>query len=276
MTLELRDASYRIGGKTLLDRVTIAVPAGKITIVLGPNGAGKSTALGILAGDLRPSSGEALLDGVPLARLGHQRLAKRRAVLTQSQSIEFPLTAYEIVALGLLPHHWSEAERLQALAESFAAADVAHLAARSYPTLSGGEKQRVQLARTLAQIWRPSGHGARQGDVRYLLLDEPTASLDLKHQVSILDRCRDLAQAGLGVLCVLHDPGLARRYANFAVLMSGGRVLTCGAAETVLLPDAIAATFDIDEGHARAALAMDTNWKLPAAPRTEFGHLRNG
>mgnify|MGYP000299119333 CR=1 FL=1 len=266
MTLELRDVSYTIGGKTLLDRVTIAVPAGKITIVLGPNGAGKSTALGILAGDLRPSSGEALLYGVPLARLGHQRLAKRRAVLTQSQSIEFPLTAYEIVALGLLPHHWSEAEQLQALAESFAAADVAHLAARSYPTLSGGEKQRVQLARSLAQIWRPSGQGARQGDVRYLLLDEPTASLDLKHQVSILDRCRDLAQAGLGVLCVLHDPGLARRYANFAVLMSRGRVLTCGAAQTVLRPDAIAATFDIDEDHARAALSMDTGWKPSAAP----------
>ncbi len=256
MTLALRNVTYRAGRAMLLDRASLEVEPGAITVVMGPNGAGKSTALAVLAGDLRPASGEALLDGVPISAFTPTSLARRRAVLTQSQSIEFPITAYEIVSLGLLPGRWSEAERMLALAESFAAADAAHLAARSYPTLSGGERQRVQFARALAQLWRPREECAATGHARYLLLDEPTASLDLKHQVTTLDHCRGLAAAGVGVLCILHDPALARRYADRAVLMAGGRVLASGAAKDVLQPAAIARVFDIDEPHARAALGM--------------------
>jgi iron complex transport system ATP-binding protein len=217
--------SYRVGGRVLVDAVDLVVEPGEVHALLGPNGAGKTTLMRLLAGELAPTSGSVELNGRSLATLTPRERARARAVLPQSHGLSFGFTAAQVVALGRLPcpRHGPEGEAriVQAALEL---AGVEDLAERSYPTLSGGERARVQLARALAQIWEPSHDAA----ARFLLLDEPTASLDLAHQHDCLRAVRALATQGLGVLVVLHDPNLALRYASQATLLGGGRVIEQG------------------------------------------------
>jgi iron complex transport system ATP-binding protein len=193
--------------------------------LLGPNGAGKTTLLRLLAGELPPQSGSVELNGRTLATLAPRERACQRAVLPQSHGLSFGFTAAQVVALGRLPcpRHGAAAEA-RIVREALELAGVGALADRSYPTLSGGERARVQLARVVAQVWEP----LPDGSARFLLLDEPTASLDLAHQHDCLRAVRALAAQGLGVLVVLHDPNLALRYAGQVTLMGRGRVFEQG------------------------------------------------
>jgi iron complex transport system ATP-binding protein len=219
------DLAYSAGERRLVDGVNLAVEPGQVHALLGPNGAGKTTLLRLLAGELPPQSGSVELNGRTLATLTPRERARQRAVLPQAHGLSFGFTAAQVVALGRLPcpRHGPAAEA-RIVREALALAGVDALADRSYPTLSGGERARVQLARVLAQVWEPLPDGA----ARFLLLDEPTASLDLAHQHDCLRAVRTLAAQGLGVLVVLHDPNLALRYAGQVTLMGRGRVFEQG------------------------------------------------
>lgn len=247
--LALANLTLRAGRATLLDDVSLECPAGEITLLIGPNGAGKSSALGCLAGDRLPSAGDALLDGVPLRLLGAAERARRRAVVLQHFAIDFPLAAHEIVALGLLP--WGETGTRHAaehVARALGAVDATALAGRDVRTLSGGERQRVEIARALCQA------GCATGAPPYLLLDEPTASLDLKHAARLVARLRGLADAGHGVVLVMHDIALGLPVADRVVVLTAGRVAFAGAAAS-LEAELLAAAFEVPLGMATRLLA---------------------
>jgi iron complex transport system ATP-binding protein len=236
------DLTVQVGTATLLSGVSAAVVPGHVLAVVGPNGAGKSTLLRALAGDRAPSGGEVKLDGRPLAQWRAADLARVRAVVLQHSGLDFSFTALEVVLLGRAPHagRVSRARDLAIATAALTAADAAGLRARAYPTLSGGERQRVQFARALAQIWDTPARTPR-----YLLLDEPTAALDLAHQHRTLQRARDWSRRGAGVFVVLHDLNLAATYADRVLVLSRGRAVALGAPADVLRPELIEQVFGV-------------------------------
>jgi iron complex transport system ATP-binding protein len=241
MSYTARSVSYRVNGRALVDAVDLRLEPGQFHALLGANGAGKSTLLRLMAGERKPSAGSVDLNGRDLYDWTDRERARQRAVLPQNESLRFGFTAAQVVELGRLPcpRHVPQRER-EIVSEALAASGVAHLALRKYPTLSGGERARVQFARVMAQIWEPVEFGAR-----YLLLDEPTASLDLAHQHECLRRARRFAAGGAGVLAILHDPNLALRYADRATLLKDGRVLTAGTPAQVLTPETVQAAYGV-------------------------------
>ncbi|WP_119422965.1 heme ABC transporter ATP-binding protein [Desertibaculum subflavum] len=249
MSLRLVEASWRAAGRAIVDRISLAIEPGRVLALIGPNGSGKSTAVAMLAGDRAPASGAALLDDVPVARWGWQALARRRTVMRQSAGIAFAFTVREVVAMGRTPHEGAGRAANEAAVEAaLRAADIVHIADRTYTTLSGGERQRAQFARALAQI----GAAPPDGAARYLLLDEPTASLDLRHQHDLLQGARRLAADGVGVLAVLHDLALAVAYADDLAVLSAGRLVACGPATETADPAMLGQVFDVRLQHYRA------------------------
>lgn len=232
--------------KRLLDGVDISVAPGRVMALIGPNGAGKSTLISVLAGERKPDRGHVLLDEAPLAQVAPLVLAQRRAVLLQDSALDFAFTAEEVIELGRLPFSGTPAQLFdaKAIGEAARLAGVHPFLARSYQTLSGGEKQRVQFARAIAQIWRPKDQD--QGEDRYLILDEPTSALDLRHQRLVLDVARRLADEGVGVLAAIHDLNLASAYADDVTLLKGGRLLASGDAESTLTASGLGACFDVE------------------------------
>jgi iron complex transport system ATP-binding protein len=219
--LSAADLSYRVRGRTILQDVTLAADAGEVLAVIGPNGAGKSTLLAALAGDLRPCAGEVLLAGRPVGDWSARRLAALRAVLTQQWTVEFPFTARQVVEMGATARTGRRArgDADAAVEEALRQAEAGHLDEVPVTAMSGGERARVGLARVLAQ------------DAAILLLDEPTASLDIRHQHQVLSVAREQAARGRLVVVVLHDLNLAAGYADRIALMNGGRL------EAVDVPD---------------------------------------
>ncbi|WP_069166621.1 heme ABC transporter ATP-binding protein [Nocardia altamirensis] len=222
VSIERRGANS--AGRRVLDEVDFDVVAGEIVALVGPNGAGKSTLLAALAGELTPSAGTVELEGQALTHWSTLDMARRRAVLPQNHTVGFPFTAREVVAMGRSP--WLRTERRalddERIAAAMAAADVEHLATRSFPTLSGGERARVALARVLAQ------------DTGTLLLDEPTAALDLGHQEAVLRLATARAAAGAAVVVVLHDLGIAAAYSDRVAVLDAGRIAADGPPREVL------------------------------------------
>lgn len=232
--------TFRAGGRALVDDVTVEVEAGKFVAILGPNGAGKSTLLKMLCGQLRPHDGTITFDGKPLSDWNPMELARQRAVLPQSTTVPFNFTAYEIVLLGRSPH--GDASKCRDMAmEAMKWTECDHLADRIVNTLSGGEMQRVNLARVLLQI------GLEPGTFRRLLiLDEPISSLDPAHQHGALRVARRVAHEGAGVLVVLHDLNLAAQYADHIILMQSGKIVAQGTPEDVFQPQLVRDVFSID------------------------------
>jgi iron complex transport system ATP-binding protein len=204
-----------------------------VLAVVGENGAGKSTLLRVLSGEVRPSSGSVTLSGKSLGAYPVLELARRRAVLSQDQSVSFTFTALEVARMGRHPHGETRASEIAL--EALRLCDAAQLESRVFATLSGGERQRVQLARTLAQVW----------DVpdALLLLDEPTSQLDIKHQQATLRMARAAAERGAGVLVILHDLNLAAVSADRIVMLSHGRSVASGKPWDVLTADRIRRVF---------------------------------
>jgi len=233
--------SLTLTGARLLDGIDLEIHPGQVTAVLGPNGAGKTSLLRLLSGELASDSGAVTLSGRPLAEWGHAERARSLAVLPQQSLLDFPFTAEEVVMLGRTPHATGAAMDREIVTRALKAVDLDYLARRDYTRLSGGEKQRVHLARVLAQIW-----DEERWTPRYLLLDEPTASFDLAHQRMTLDIVRDLAAQGVGVLMVLHDLNLAARCADQMVLMRCGTIAFSGDPEDVLTVAAIRDVFQVD------------------------------
>ena len=213
---EAEDLHVRLGQGEVLRGVSVSVRAGEVLALVGPNGAGKSTLLGALAADLPAAAGVVRIHGRPATEWSAPELALRRAVLPQSATLSFPFTVEDVVRMGRAPHASSPAEDDLAVAEAMARAEVTDFALRPFSALSGGERARVALARVLAQR------------APLLLLDEPTAALDLRHQELVLRLCRERAHAGDAVVVVLHDLALAAAYAHRVAILRAGRVAADG------------------------------------------------
>jgi len=250
--------------QTILDGVSFSLRPGELVTVLAPNGAGKSTLLKCLAGTLKPQCGSVQINARPIEDYPIRELARRRAVLSQHHAVQFPFTVLGVARLGRYPHDDLPDARNQAIAEeALRKTEVWHLRHRLFPTLSGGEQQRVQLARVLAQIWETPG--------AFLLLDEPTSALDLKHQQRTLDLARELAEDGMGVLCIMHDLNLAALYADRVILMQNGRIAATGLPEEVLRQDALESVFGIRANVALHPLSGRPSIMLAVAhSRAEF------
>ncbi len=232
--------TYQIGAKKLLHDVSLTARPGELLAIVGANGAGKSTLLKLLSGDCRPSVGEVLFEGKSLAAWPPAALARRRAVLTQQHTLALAFQVRELVLLGRYPYFGGQptAHDWEVVAAALDLVHLGHLAERAYPTLSGGEQQRAQLARVLAQVWEAEGG--------FLLLDEPLTGLDLRHQHHTLAVARQLAQRGFGVIAVLHDLNLAAQYADQVLLLRQGRAVASGPPAQVFTPDYIHLAFGLE------------------------------
>lgn len=229
--LQLRDIGVRIGRRTVLENISLEFHPGTLTALVGPNGAGKSTLLAVAAGDRVPDTGEALLAGRPLHRWKARELARKRAVLPQDHTVRFAFGVREVVAMGRLPHPPVPARDARIIDDALLTADIPHLAECDVQTLSGGESARTAFARALTQ------------QTPLLLLDEPTAALDIAHQQRLLREVRRLVrEENTCALVVLHDLNLAA-HADRIVMLREGRLATAGHPREVLTADTIAQVY---------------------------------
>ena len=234
--LEARGVGVRRGSRWTLEGVDMRAGSGLVTALVGPNGAGKSTLLNVLAGQLAPTSGEVCWMGQALPEMA--RLAEERAVVEQRGAASPGWTVAELVGLGRLPYRHDAREAMRdgdAIARALDAVGIAALARRPCEALSGGEQQRAQIARALAQLDSLAG--------RALLMDEPTASLDWASAGQVYRLARSVAARGLAVVIVLHDLQAASQIADHVVLMAGGRVVAAGPPAEALAPRLVSETF---------------------------------
>nr|WP_182357119.1 heme ABC transporter ATP-binding protein [Tomitella gaofuii] len=231
--LQARGLGVARGERAILADVDVDVTAGEVLALVGPNGAGKSTLLAALSGDLPLSAGSAVIDGKPVRDWSARELSRRRAVLPQQHRVGFGFTVDEIVRMGRAP--WARTDRSvdddAVVAEALDICDVAAFRDRSFVTLSGGEQARVALARVLAQ------------ECPTIMLDEPTAALDLRHQETVMRIAAERAQAGAAVVVVLHDLGLAAAYADRVIVLAGGRTAADGPPDEVLTEALLSAVY---------------------------------
>ena len=261
--VEARRVGYRVDGSSLVDGVDLTVRRGEVLGVVGPNGAGKSTLLRLMAGELAPSAGSVLIEGRDASSYRPRDLALLRAVMPQQTVLQFAFRAVEVVLMGRNPHRESSASRdVEVARRVMDLTDTAHLAERSYPTLSGGEQARVSFGRVLAQ------------ETPIVMLDEPTGSLDLRHQEVVMGILADLAARGAAVLAVLHDLNLAARYATRVGLMDGGRMVAVGATREVLREDLLSRVYRhrvavVPHPHEDCVLVLPANGQEAALSRAE-------
>jgi iron complex transport system ATP-binding protein len=229
--------TVRVGAKTLLDGVSLTVTRGEVVALVGPNGAGKSTLLRVLAGELTPASGTVALKGRALATYSPRALALHRAVLSQSTHVAFPFTVAEVLRMGSGDRAGRAIDVL--VDGALDDVDLGAFGERAITTLSGGEQQRAHFARVLVQL--ACGEAAHGPGL--LLLDEPTASLDLKHQLDMLEAVGRCARRGVAVVAILHDLNLATLCADRIVVLDQGRVAADGAPAETVTDDLLARVF---------------------------------
>ncbi|KAA0968475.1 heme ABC transporter ATP-binding protein [Aureimonas fodinaquatilis] len=256
--LAAKSLHKRLGERDILADVSVTVRPGEFVAIIGANGAGKSTLMKILSGELAADSGTVHLLGEDVASTSASRLAAMRAVVPQSAEMAFPFTAYEIVRLGAEAGGALNAQHPQICLAALEQVDLAAMAGRLVPTLSGGEAQRVYLARAIAQLM------AMKGAQRFLFMDEPTSSLDLQHQVHAIRIGRKLAGQGVGVLAILHDLNLASLAATRIVALCDGKVIADGEPAKVVDDTLIRRLYNIDIG-VNATPGPDKPFVLPQA-----------
>ena len=237
--LSAADLRVRLGGESVLTAVSLAVDRGEFVGLVGPNGAGKTTLLRTLNGTLAPDAGTIRVDDAPLSDRSSREIARRVATVPQETSLSFDFSVADVVEMGRTPYvsrfGRTDADDRAAVDDAMTAAEVAQFADRSVQTLSGGERQRVLFARALAQ------------ETPVLLLDEPTASLDINHQVRTLELVRSTVAGdpGRAVLAAIHDLDLAARYCDRLLLLADGEIRAAGEPATVLGSDALRAAFGV-------------------------------
>ena len=256
--LQAADVRFAYNGAPVIDGVSLSVPAGRIVGILGPNGSGKTTLLKLLAGTLVPVSGDVTFDGRSLRALPRRSVAQRLAVVPQDTHLAFDYTVLEIVLMGRYPHLGAlEIEGpadLEIARRALAATGTEAFERRPFTTLSGGERQRVVIASALAQIAgaQPGAdsrepRAASRESSAALLLDEPTAALDLGYQLEIAALVRDLNERqGLTMAISTHDLAFASSVCHEIVLLRAGRVIASGAVDQVMTADNIRALYDVD------------------------------
>lgn len=220
--ISVENLSLRLGKKQILNNLSVQIKKNQVTALLGPNGAGKSTLLKCLSRELAiPKNAHLTYFSKPIADWSKQTLPKHLAVLAQQSSLSFAFTVKEVVELGLLPLTLNAEQSKQVVQENMLKVGIDALADRIYPTLSGGEKQRVHLARVLTQL-------NQSKEQTILMLDEPTSALDLAHQHNTLLLAKQLANAGAAVIIVLHDLNLAAQYADRVLVLDDGMIKADG------------------------------------------------
>lgn len=241
MTLCAENVTLELGSKRVLTEASVEVVPGQVTALVGPNGAGKSSLVRLLCGEVTPGGGSVSAGGQPLERLGVREQARLRSVVSQSAAMAFDFYVDEVLAMGWIPDPADPADYDDACTEVVEQCQIGHLLGRKYKTLSGGERQCVQFARALLQIWRDACGG--HVDVRYLLLDEPTANLDLGHEALVLGLARATTARNVGVLVVLHDIDMAAAFADQVVLLVDGVVAARGSPGDVLTSDRLSRVY---------------------------------
>jgi len=237
--LNARDLHVEIGGIAILQGVDFTAAPGAVTAIVGPNGSGKTTLLRALTGEIA-AQGSLRLDDIPISPGNAVALAARRGVLPQSSRLAFPFTVAEVVGMGQLAGRF--ADRPGLVARALDRVGLRHMAGRIHQDLSGGEQQRVQLARVLAQIWEPAGAAGPN----WLFLDEPVASLDIGQQLAVMRIARGFAAQGGGVVAVMHDLNLTAMVADEVCVLAAGRVAATGAPREVLTSEILSRVYDCD------------------------------
>lgn len=236
--IDVDSVSVALGGTQILRNVSLSVPSGSFVALVGPNGAGKTTLLRAVNGALSPDTGTVSIDGQDVAALSSQEIARSVATVSQDTSVSFSFSVRDIVAMGRTPHrsrfHRPDQDPIERALERTRTLE---LADRSIGTVSGGERQRVLLARALAQ------------ETPAMVLDEPTASLDITHQVRTLELVRTLVDEGTTALAAIHDLDLAARFCDAVVVLADGRVLAHGTPDAVLTESVIEQAFGGDTIH---------------------------
>jgi iron complex transport system ATP-binding protein len=232
--IDVRAVSVEMSGRKLVDQVTMPIEQGQVLALVGPNGAGKSTLMKVISGDLVPTHGDVLIDGKSIGDYQPRELALRRAVLPQQTFLQFSFTSREVIEMGRSARQGrGERERDDAVvAAAMQKTETTELQQRTFPTLSGGEQARVTLARVLAQ------------ESPILLLDEPTAALDLSHQQMVMEIARDLAADGSTVVAILHDLNLAASYADRMAILHHGQLTAFAEPWEALDPVLLSEVFD--------------------------------
>jgi len=239
--LTAKNLTFGYGSRMIINDVSLSINAGEIVIIIGPNGAGKSTLLRLLTGYQKPLSGECYLQGRPVSHWPQKQLAKIRTVMLQQSQLTFPFKVKEVIAMGRAPYGKTHFD--QSIHEVMVQTDCLQFADRDYRGLSGGEQQRVQLARVLAQLWQP------EPNEKLLFLDEPTSALDLYHQQHTLRLLKQLAvKQQLAVCCILHDLNLAALYADKIILVNQGKIVEQGAPTEVLTVENIHRWYGVEIG----------------------------
>ncbi|MEL7213155.1 MAG: heme ABC transporter ATP-binding protein [Pseudomonadota bacterium] len=234
--LDAYDITVTLGRIQVLHGLSFRAQPGKVSAIVGPNGSGKTTLLRAITGDV-PFGGTVTLNGQDTRALKPWELASIRGVLPQSAVLAFPFTVIEVVRLGL-QRGLSAAETDIPLA-ALQNVGLAHYANRFFQELSGGEQQRVHLARVLSQVWEP----VQDGQAHWLLLDEPVASLDIANQLEVMEIARSYAAAGGGVVAVMHDLNLTAMFADHIAVLANGRCLAAGAADQVMTDDILSEAY---------------------------------
>ena len=243
MSLNLKSINLKLDNRQILKDVSIEVNEGEIVSVIGPNGAGKSTLLNVLTGDIIPDSGEIIYDKKHLGQISIQERAFTRSVMSQMQALVFDFTVKDVIEMGWLQRGNLDFSKNFSLAfkNVVKECNVHNLIQRKFNSLSGGEQRRVHFARTLLQLWRPS----ESNEPRYLLLDEPTANLDLSSEMLLMNILQNRAASNVGILIILHDLNLASHFADKIAIIKNGEILAFGKPEKIMQDDFLTSIYEV-------------------------------
>ncbi len=234
MKIEVNGVHYRYNSKPVLQNVSLQLGPGEILGIVGPNGSGKSTLLKCIDRILRPQKGSVFIDGQATSEMSRNDLAKKLGYVPQRESSKFSITVFDAILMGRRPHlNWRPSEHdLEKVSEIIGQLDLGEFALREIGAISGGERQKVLIARALAQ----------EPDV--ILLDEPTSNLDLRHQLEVLNLIKEQAEKGITSIVAIHDLNLAARYCDKFVMLKKGIVYAAGGAE-ILHPENIESVYQV-------------------------------
>ncbi|TGL85254.1 heme ABC transporter ATP-binding protein [Leptospira congkakensis] len=252
MTIQAIDIDYSIGSKKILSNIELEIHPGELHVLIGRNGAGKSSLFHMLCGDITPKKGNIYLDGIELKEYSKSHLAKLRAVLTQETTITFPIHSEAVIALGRHPHTTDITRDKEIIQTCLKITDSIEQREQNYATLSGGERQKINFGRILAQAW--------ETPPRYIFLDEPVSALDIPNQYKTLNICRHMADQGYAVFMILHDLNLTAQYADKVTLLHKGSIVKSGKPNEVLTIENLETAFGIKT---RILNAPEGNFIIP-------------
>ena len=243
MSIVINDISYSIKSKLIISHVSLEIKQGEILSILGPNGSGKSTLVKVIAGDINPSTGSISIDGINLNEIKISNRAEIRSVMSQTQSVVYDFTVKDIVEMGwVYPNHKLIYKNFKKNLKIIAyECGIESLLNRKFNTLSGGEQRMVHFARTLIQLSGPNNNNRP----RYMLFDEPTANLDIKRELNILNIIKDRAKKGYGIFVVLHDLNVAYNFSDKVVLIKNGKVEKMGLPDDVFNDESLSKVYEV-------------------------------